>query len=133
MNKTTNIIVWTASLTAALIMLQTLYFKFSAQPESVYIFTTVGMEPFGRIGIGIGELIASGLLLTPALRWIGALMGAGLMIGALFFHLTILGIEVMNDGGKLFLMALIVFISCIVVLYLQRGNLFTFIKKLRPS
>ncbi len=133
MNKTTTIVLWIAQITAAIIMLQTLYFKFSASPESVYIFTTVGMEPYGRIGIGIGELIASVLLFIPALRWMGGLMGMGLMSGAIFFHLTILGIDVMGDGGKLFFMALAVFVASGIVVLLERENMIIFIKKIRPA
>lgn len=130
MNKSTNIILWIASVVAATIMLQTLYFKFSASPESVYIFTTVGMEPWGRIGSGITELIASVLLLIPAVRWMGGLMGVGVMSGALFFHLTSLGIEVMDDNGQLFYMALIVFVCSALVVFLQREKMITFIKKI---
>lgn len=90
---------WLLRLLAAVIMLQTLYFKFTAAEESVYIFTTLHMEPWGRIGIGVMELIASILILFPATTVYGALLGAGLMSGALFFHLTQLGLVVMDDGG----------------------------------
>ncbi|MBP7244867.1 MAG: DoxX family protein [Bacteroidia bacterium] len=93
---------------AAFLMLQTLFFKFTASPESVYIFSTLGMEPLGRIGTGVGELIASALLLIPRTTWLGALGAIGLMSGAIFFHFTKLGIEVMNDGGQLFIYACLV-------------------------
>jgi uncharacterized membrane protein YphA (DoxX/SURF4 family) len=93
---------------AAFLMLQTLFFKFTASPESVYIFSTLGMEPLGRIGTGVGELIASALLLIPRTTWLGALGAIGLMSGAIFFHFTKLGIEVMNDGGQLFMYACLV-------------------------
>ena len=114
--KTIN---WILRLLAAVIMLQTLYFKFTAAPESVYIFTTIGMEPFGRIGIGVMELIASILLLLNSTRLIGAALGVGLMAGALFFHLTQLGIEVQGDGGQLFAYALMVMVSCLLLLLLN--------------
>jgi putative oxidoreductase len=97
-----------ARLVAAVIMLQTLYFKFTAAPESVYIFTAVGMEPWGRYVVGTGELIASILLLLPRKAWLGGLMAVGLMAGALFFHLTKIGYEVMGDGGQLFWYAAVV-------------------------
>ena len=103
--------IWVLRLLAAVIMLQTLYFKFSAAEESVYIFSTLGMEPWGRIGTGVFELIASVLILFPRTTVYGALLGIGLMAGALFFHLTKLDIVVMNDGGQLFIYALLVFIS----------------------
>jgi len=93
---------------AAFLMLQTLFFKFTGSPESVYIFSTLGMEPLGRIGTGVGELIASILILLPRTTWLGALGAIGLMSGAIFFHFTKLGIEVMNDGGQLFIYACLV-------------------------
>ena len=111
---------WIVKITAAVIMLQTLYFKFSAHPEAVYIFTTLGLEPWGRIGIGVMELIASLLILIPRTSWFGALMGLGLMSGAIFFHLTKLGIVVYHDGGKLFAMAVGVLICSVVILWANR-------------
>ncbi|MEM9896268.1 MAG: DoxX family protein [Bacteroidota bacterium] len=110
-------------LIAAIIMLQTLYFKFSGSPESMYIFKTVGAEPTGRIVVGVLELVASILLFVPTLAWFGALLTIGLMAGAIFMHLTILGIEVMEDGGTLFYMALAVFICGLVTLYFNREKL----------
>ena len=123
MSKTTNIILWILRLVVAFILLQTLFFKFTAAPESVYIFETVGMEPWGRIGSGIVELIASILLLIPRTTWAGALLALGTIAGAIFFHLTKLGIEVKGDGGQLFIMALIVFVSSLVILLLSRKQI----------
>ena len=100
MNKTFLLVLL---IIVALILLQTLRFKFLAHPDSVYIFTTLGIEPYGRIGIGILELIASILLFTNRTTWLGALLTTGLMAGAIFSHLTQLGIEVKGDGGTLFL------------------------------
>jgi putative oxidoreductase len=91
---------------ASLILLQTLYFKFSGHPESVFIFEKVGMEPWGRIGSGVIELIAGIALLIPSVVGIGAILTFGTMSGALFMHLTRLGIEVKGDQGMLFYMAL---------------------------
>lgn len=113
---------------AAFIMLQTLYFKFTAQPESVYIFTQVGMEPWGRIGTGVAELIASVLLLIPATISIGALMAAGIMVGALASHLFILGFEVQGDGGQLVIYALLVLVSSVVLLVLHFEQLISYKK-----
>src|SRR5450755_2922991 len=98
MNKFQIVVYWFARLLAALILLQTLFFKFSASPESVYIFTTVGMEPWGRIGIGVLELVASILILISATSWLGAGLALGLMTGAIGMHLTLLGIVVQDDG-----------------------------------
>lgn len=107
---------------AAGIMLQTLYFKFTAQPESVYIFTTLGLEPYGRIASGIAELIASLLLIAPKTRIYGAIIGLGVISGAILSHLTQLGIVVQNDSGQLFIMALLVFIACAIIAWFHRAN-----------
>ena len=94
----------------AVILIQTLRFKFTAHPDSVYIFSKIGMEPYGRILTGVFELIASILILIPRTIWIGALLALGLMGGAIVMHLTKLGIVVNNDSGLLFITALVVFI-----------------------
>jgi len=111
---------WAARIIAAVIMLQTLYFKFTGSEESVYIFTTIGMEPWGRIGVGIMELIASLLLVLTATAWLGALLAIGLMVGAIGMHLTILGIEVKGDGGYLFILSLIVTVCSAYILFTDR-------------
>jgi uncharacterized membrane protein YphA (DoxX/SURF4 family) len=118
-----NLITWGLKLIAAIIMLQTLYFKFTAAPESVYIFSTLGLEPWGRIGIGIAELIASILLLIPATTIWGAFLAVGLMSGAIFAHLTKLSIEVQNDGGILFVYACIVWLCSIVLLWFNKNQI----------
>jgi len=91
-----------AQLVAAAILFQTLFFKFSAAPESVYIFTTLGIEPWGRLGSAVAELIAVILLLWPRFAALGALLGLGMMSGAILSHLTKLGIVVQDNGGTLF-------------------------------
>lgn len=118
---------WVCRLIAAAIMLQTLFFKFTAAPESVYIFSTLGMEPWGRVGTGILELIASILLLIPSCTAYGALLGLGLMSGALYYHFTRLGIVVHNDSGQLFIYAWLVFICCLLLVILFKKQLFRFI------
>lgn len=115
-----KITLWGARVLAAIILLQTLYFKFTGAEESIYIFTQVGMEPWGRIGVGIMELIASILLLIPVVSWVGAVLALGLMSGAIVMHLTILGIEVQGDGGYLFLLALVVSICACYVIWDSR-------------
>ena len=115
-----NVISWIAQIIAALIMLQTLFFKFSGAEESVYIFSTVHMEPWGRYMTGTAELLASILLLIPTLAWAGAILGIGIMTGAIICHLTILGISVMNDSGYLFFLALLTFVACFVVVIVRR-------------
>jgi len=120
-------------LVAAVILLQTLYFKFMGQPESIYIFSKVGMEPWGRIGSGVAELLASILLLVPATIVIGAFLAAGIMVGALAAHLFILGIEVRGDGGQLFVYALVVLIASIVLLFVHFQQLISFKKRFLKS
>jgi uncharacterized membrane protein YphA (DoxX/SURF4 family) len=106
--KSKNLLLWVCRVIAALIMLQTLYFKFTAAPESVYIFSQVGMEPEGRIATAIAELVASILILIPKTSLVGASMAFFIMMGAIATHIGILGIEVMNDGGQLFFYAITV-------------------------
>ncbi|XLS28314.1 DoxX family protein [Flavobacteriaceae bacterium M23B6Z8] len=104
----------------AIILIQTLRFKFTAHPDSVYIFTEIGLEPFGRIGIGVLELIAAILLLIPRTIWLGAILTVGIIGGAIMSHLTILGIEVRGDGGTLFGMAILTFTLAAIILYIYR-------------
>src|SRR5271167_4920965 len=111
------IVLWVLRIVAAYILLQTLKFKFEGLPESIYIFTKVGMEPYGRIGSGVVELIASVLILIPRTTAWGALLAIGTISGAIFFHLTKLGIEVQGDHGQLFFMAIAVWISSAVLLF----------------
>ena len=115
---------WVAQIVAAVILLQTLFFKFTAAPESVYIFETLGLEPVGRIGSGIAELIASVLLLIPGTAAIGGVLALGVMVGAIGSHLfTPLGIEVQGDGGTLFILALVVTLCSLTVVWLRRRSL----------
>lgn len=122
-----------ARLVAAFIMMQTLYFKFTAAEESVFIFTSVGMEPWGRLGVGTLELIASVLLVIPSTVWAGSLLAFGLMAGAIMMHLTLLGIEVKGDGGQLFIYALIVTVCAAFSFFQSRSQLPEFIRKWLPS
>lgn len=121
--KSQNIISWVSRIIAAVILLQTLFFKFTAAPESVELFTTLGMEPIGRIGTGVIELIAGILLLVPRTAWAGAIISLGVISGAIFSHLTILGINYNGDGGALFTMAAIVFVTSAVALWLERESI----------
>jgi hypothetical protein len=122
-SRTLRIASWSARVIAAAILLQTLFFKFSGAPESVYIFQTVGQEPWGRYGSGIVELIASVLLFVPRGVAVGALLALGTMCGAVFFHLTKLGIVVQGDGGLLFGLALVVLACAAFLLWTHRRML----------
>jgi putative oxidoreductase len=115
---------------AAVILLQTLYFKFTGQPESVELFSKLGVEPWGRIGTGILELITSLLLLVPATIFLGALLGMGIMAGAIASHLLLIGIESQGDGGQLFLLAIIVFTCCTVIAWLYRDQYWSLRRKM---
>jgi putative oxidoreductase len=123
LSKPQTVVTWVLQLAVAGILLQTLFFKFTGAAESVYIFKAVGAEPWGRIGSGIVELIASVLLLVPPAAPIGALLTMGTMAGAIVSHLTVLGIVVMDDGGLLFGLALTAFISSAGVLFIRRAQI----------
>jgi putative oxidoreductase len=123
LTRTQTVVAWLAQLTVAVILLQTLFFKFTGAEESVYIFTTVGAEPWGRIGSGVIELIASVLLLVPAVAPIGAALAMASMAGAILTHLTVLGIEVKGDGGLLFALALTAFAGSAIVLLVRRAQI----------
>ena len=122
-SRSLMLVSWACQLIAAVILVQTLFFKFTASEESVYIFSTLGAEPAGRIGSGVAELIASILLLIPAFAPVGALLAMGIMTGAIFSHLTVLGIEVKGDGGLLFSLAIVVFVCSAIVLTIRRTSL----------
>lgn len=129
MSKTNQILSWALRLLAAAILGQTLFFKFTGAAESKYIFSTLGLEPVGRVGSGIAELIAVILLLMPRTAALGGLLGLGVISGALVAHLTRLGIEVQGDGGLLFYLAIIVFVCCAGVLWLHRAQLPALVRK----
>lgn len=123
LTPTQNRVSWILQIVVALILIQTLYFKFTGAPESVYIFSTLGLEPVGRIGSGIAELIAAILLLIPGLAVYGGLITMGVLAGAILSHLTKLGIEVQGDGGLLFGLALTCFVGGAVITWLHRREL----------
>lgn len=118
-----NKIVLLLRLISAGILLQTLFFKFTAAPESVYIFTQLHVEPFGRLFAGVSELIAAALLLIPATQVLGALMAIGIMFGAIASHIVILGIVVQDDGGLLFSLALVVLICSSLIVLLKKDDI----------
>lgn len=113
----------------AIILIQTLRFKFTAHPDSVYIFTKVGLEPYGRILIGVLELIAGILIVIPKTVWVGATLSLGLMAGAIMMHVTKLGIVINNDGGALFTTAVVTFIISGVILFLYKEDALKLIKR----
>jgi uncharacterized membrane protein YphA (DoxX/SURF4 family) len=123
LGRNANLVSWACQLTAAVILGQTLFFKFTGAPESKYIFTTLGIEPWGRIGTGVAELVAVALLLYPRTPVLGAVLAVGLMGGAIMSHLTRLGIEVQGDHGLLFKLALTVLVASLIVVALRRREL----------
>jgi putative oxidoreductase len=136
---TTSVLVlsWICRAAAAIILLQTLFFKFTAAPESVYIFTKLGIFvhsylPFApvetvqvsaRIGSGVMELIAAILLLTPRFVWAGAILAMAATGGAIASHLTFLGIEVQGDKGLLFGLAITVLVTSAIALFVHRAHI----------
>lgn len=117
------IFIWIVKLIAVVILVQTLYFKFTGAEESVYIFQTLGVDPYGRIGSGIVELIASILILIPRTTLLGAFLALGTMMGAIFSHIFVLGIVVKDDGGTLFTLAIITLICCLILVYNQKNKI----------
>lgn len=117
-----KVVLWILRLVPAMILLQTLYFKFTAHPQSVKLFTQIGMEPYGRIGTGVIELIAAILLLIPRFTGYGAILGLIMMTGALYFHLTKIGIYFDGDA-VLFMYAVITFVCCAILVFLYKNQL----------
>jgi hypothetical protein len=118
-----TILSWTCRVIAAGIMLETLFFKFTGAPESVYIFSQMNLESWWRYGQGVWELIASVLLLLPRTGWAGGVLTLGAIGAAIVSHLTVLGIEIQGDGGLLFGMAWTAFLSGAVVTFLHRREI----------
>jgi hypothetical protein len=125
LSKGQQIASWILQIVAAVILFQTLFFKFTGAKESVYIFSTLGMEPWGRIGSGVVELVASVLLVIPGTITLGALLSLGVISGAIFSHLTKLGIALpaVNDKGELFALAVVVFVASAAVLFIRRTEI----------
>ena len=125
LSKQQNIFSWVLQVIVAVILLPTLFFKFTGAAESVYIFTKLGAEPWGRIGSGVVEMIASILLLVPRTIWLGALLSLGVISGAIMSHLTMLGIKLaaVGDNGELFALAVVVFVCSAAVLLIHRRQI----------
>ncbi len=120
--------IWILRLVPAIILLQTLYFKFTAQPESVQLFTRIGMEPYGRIGTGVLELVAAILILIPRYTGYGAILGLVMMTGALYFHLTKIGIFFGGDA-LLFIYAVVTFVCCALLIFIYKTRLESQLKR----
>lgn len=123
LSKTMNIASWILQLIVAVILFQTLFFKFTGAEESVYIFTTLGLEPWGRIGSGVAELIAAIMLVIPSTVTLGAILSLGVISGAIMSHLTRLGVVVKDDGGLLFGLAVTVFVLSLAILIIRRSQI----------
>lgn len=144
MSSSAVVVGWVLRLVAAVILLQTLFFKFTAAPESVYIFTKLSeflshlvapvfgasaagtvahSEALSRIGSGVMELAAAILLIWPRYPWAGAILAFAATAGAIVSHLTFLGIEVQGDHGLLFALAITVVACSLGVLGIYRSQL----------
>jgi uncharacterized membrane protein YphA (DoxX/SURF4 family) len=131
--RANHLLLWVARLIAAVILLQTLWFKFSGAPESVELFSKLGVEPWGRITTGCLEGLTAILLLWPAFSHWGAFMGLGIMTGAIASHLFIIGIESNGDGGQLFYLAIITWICCAAIVYWNRKKFFSLLQTFRSE
>jgi len=123
LTRNQNIASWILQIIVAVILFQTLFFKFTGAEESKYIFSTLGLEPWGRLGSGAVELIAVILLLIPSTVTIGAVLALGTITGAIFSHLTRLGVVVKDDGGLLFILAVAVFVLSAAILFIRRTEI----------
>jgi hypothetical protein len=123
LSKAATVLTWVCQVAAAAILLQTLFFKFTGAEESRFIFSTLGVEPWGRIASGVVELVAAALLLFPSTAALGGALAMGVMTGAILAHLFVLGLEVKDDGGLLFVLAVVVFACGAVVAYVRRVEL----------
>jgi uncharacterized membrane protein YphA (DoxX/SURF4 family) len=128
--KLKNIIDWALRIAAAVILLQTLYFKFTGHPESVELFSKLGVEPWGRVGTGIIELVTGVLILIPSTVVFGAVLGIGLMLGAIASHLLVIGIESQGDGGQLFGLAIIVLICCVIIAFMHKSQIQIYLNRI---
>lgn len=128
--KTKNIISLVLRIAIAVIFIQTLYFKFTAHPDSVYIFSTLGIEPYGRIGLGIVELITALLLFLPRTKILGIFLSFGIICGAIASHFLVIGTEIKGDSGGLFTLALIVFSICLILFFIHKNDIKSLIKNL---
>jgi hypothetical protein len=120
MGRGATLVSWICQVVVAVILGQTLFFKFTGASESVYIFETLGAEPWGRIASGIFELVAVVLLMWPRFAALGSVLSVGLILGAIAAHLTALGIVVQDDGGLLFMLALVVLVGALIITFLRR-------------
>jgi len=134
MSRNALITSWILRAVVAIVLLQTLFFKFTGAEESVYIFTKLGMEPWGRIGSGVAELVAAILLLIPRTAWLGAGLSLGIISGAIASHLTRLGIALtaVGDSGELYALAVAVFVCSAILLFLHRGEVLMLGARLKP-
>lgn len=122
----TLIVSWALRLIVAVILLQTLFFKFTGAEESKFIFSTLmgpELEVVGRVGSGVVELVAVILLFILRAVWLGAIIALATISGAIFSHLTKLGIIVQDDGGLLFGLAVLVFVISSTILFIHRGEI----------
>lgn len=133
LDATARRISWALQVVAALILGQTLFFKFTGAPESIAIFEALGAEPWGRIGSGVAELVAVLLLLVPRTAAFGGLLAAGIMGGAIASHATVLGIEVGGDDGTLFVLAILTLAASLGVVWIRRGELLARLPFGRPA
>jgi len=133
----TRVVPWAAQIVVALILAQTLFFKFTYAPETQVIFASRGGRP-AATAVGIAELLCVILLLVPRTAAIGAVLSLLVISGAIFTHLTSLGIQVVDpttgegDGGLLFGLAVLVALGSAVVLAFRWQQL-PYVSRLLPS
>lgn len=99
------------------------FLKLTAAPATVFIFQKLGMEPSGRFGVAVLEIIALVLILIPKTAWRGAILGCMMMFGAICMHLAMAQVTILGDHGLMFASAIVVFACCISVLVFHKAEL----------
>ncbi len=118
-----RIVIFLVKFLITIIVGQTLFFKFSGAVESIYIFSVLGVEPWGRLALGVLELLSLVFLWIPKTTLYALILILGMMSGAIASHLFILGIEIMGDKGELFILGVVTWLCTAVLLFIKREEI----------
>jgi uncharacterized membrane protein YphA (DoxX/SURF4 family) len=89
--KIMNVVLWVLQIGAAGMFLMAGFFKLSGNEQVVGVFEAIGLGQWFRYLTGALEVGGAILLLIPRTSGLGALMLAGVMVGAVVTHLFIIG------------------------------------------
>lgn len=119
-----NFISWVLRIITTYIIFQIVYFKLSGDPQCIFVFEKMEIEPHGRFITGLIELVVGIFLLVPNTKLLGILGAFGAASCCLTAHFTVLGIEINNDGGQLFSMTASVFVLSIILSIIHKDEIF---------